>query len=115
MELKYSEIKESSQDAYNDSDEEQGYDLYNTFYFHLNDFTCHEKCNFTEKLSVYISFTVILLENNEDYSFLKEELTVLLKEANKEKIKKELDNEDYYEFEKDFDKVSRTIEKGILQ
>ena len=115
MELKYSEIKEGSKDAYISSYERRKDSLWNTFYSHLNDHISHDECNFTEELSVYISFIIILIENKKDFSFLVKKVLPLINDTDKEKIKKELDNEDYYEFEKDFDKVSRTIEKDILQ
>lgn len=111
MELRYSEIKEGSKDAYKSAYERRKDSLLNTFHFHLNDHTSHEKFDFTEEISVYISFIIILIENKKDFSFLVKETLPLINKVDKEKIKKELYHEDYKNFEEDFNKASHTITK----
>ena len=107
MDLTYIEIKESSEDTYINSYERRGETLTDTFYSHLDDHISHEECDFTEELSVYISFASILIENKKDISFIVKEMLPLIKKADTNKIKEELNIADYKTFENDLTLVKK--------
>ena len=109
MDITYTEIKDDAQYTYLTLRKERAQSLHNIFYAFLEDYICsiHVTHNFTEKASVYISFTRILIDNNEDYSFLKDELDEVIKLIDKEKIKDEIGEEEFCGFEKDLNTILR--------
>ena len=113
MHFKYTEIKESALDDYNELRKGEKEPLYNIFYAFLEDVShsIHKTHNLTEKISIYVSFVSILVLEKENFDFLKDELGEVIKSINKEKIKNEIGEEEFREFEKDLNVILRDKEK----
>lgn len=103
MNFKYTEIKESALDDYNELRKDKKEPLYNIFYAFLEDVSnsIHKNHNSTEKISIYISFVSILIFKKENFDFLNDELEEIIKLINREKIKNEIGEEEFREFEND--------------
>ena len=113
MEITYTEIKDDAQYTYLTLRKEQAQPLHDIFYAFLEDYICsiHVIHTFTEKASVYISFARILIDNNEDHCFFKDELYKTIGNINKEEIKNEIGDEEFREFEKDLNVILHDKEK----
>ena len=107
MEIKHTEIKDDAQYTYPTLRKERAQPLHDVFYEFLEDYICsiHVTHTFTEKASVYISFAITLINNNEDHYFFKNELYKTTRNINKEEIKNEIGAEEFHELEKDLNVI----------
>ncbi|WP_321388943.1 hypothetical protein [uncultured Enterococcus sp.] len=109
MELRYEEIKESANDAYERLYINAEYPLEDTFYAFLGDFELNENYDKTEETSLYVSFVTLLIEKKQNFDFLRNELVDLISDNNLKEVINSLESDEISLFCKDVDTIREQL------
>ena len=92
MYMTYSEIKEDAFDTYESLHIRCKYPLKDTFYAHLNDYYIHDDHTLSERIFIYTTFILMLIDKGESFNFLIEPLKENLEKITDEQLQKEIED-----------------------